>query len=62
MYFLDDLLSTHETAWVMQAAFDSVEHPEPLSLIPEPQQELDPSLMAMIEASLNLPCRVSTMS
>lgn len=57
---LDDLLSTHETAWVMQAVFNSVEHPESPSSIPEPQQDVDPNLMSMIEASLNPPCRVST--
>ena len=56
---LDDLLSTHETIWVMQAVFDSIEHPEPASPIPEQQEEVDPSLMSMIEASLNPPCRVS---
>lgn len=48
---LDDLLSTHEAAWAMQAVWNSVEH--------QPQHEVDPSLMSMTEATLNPPCRVS---
>ena len=56
---LDDLLSTHEAAWAMQAIWNSVEHPERPSTIPEPQHEVDPSLMSMIEATLNPSCRVS---
>ena len=54
---LQDLLSTHEATWVMQevlnAAKSSQEHNS------ETPQEVDSRLIAMIEATLNPPCRVS---
>ena len=58
---LDDLLPTHASPWMMQTIFDSVEQRAAESPSPtEPQPEVDPSLMSMVEASLNPPCRVST--
>ena len=54
---LQDLLSTHESTWVMQDVIKNAESTQlPTSETP---QEVDPGLISMIEASLNPPCRVS---
>ena len=48
---LQDLLSTHEATWIMQKIFNTVESSQEHNS--ETPQEIDPNLIAMIEASLN---------
>lgn len=54
---LKDLLSTHESTWVMQDVFNNSKSSQ--SSTSETPQEADPSLISMMEASLNPPCKVS---
>ena len=53
---LQDLLSAHESTWVMQDIFKNARSTQlPTSETP---QEVDPDLISIFEASLNPPCRV----
>ncbi|MCG8623029.1 MAG: hypothetical protein MJE68_13670 [Proteobacteria bacterium] len=54
---LQDLLSAHESTWVMQDVFKNAKSTQ-LSPTSETPQEVDPGLISMFEASLNPPCRV----